>query len=136
MILDRLVKLKEELSQHAGIRRYASNTLWLLLERVYRLAVGLGVAVWVTRYLGPENFGLLSYVQSLVFMFSALATLGLDSIVIRELVKHEDQRDELLGTAFVLKLVGSIVMLLSLGVATMMLGETRYVALLIFVVGA
>ncbi|MFT7138547.1 MAG: O-antigen/teichoic acid export membrane protein [Sulfitobacter sp.] len=42
----------------------------------------------------------------------------------------------MLGTAFVLKLVGSIVMLLSLGVATMMLGETRYVALLIFVVGA
>ncbi|MFT7247183.1 MAG: O-antigen/teichoic acid export membrane protein [Candidatus Azotimanducaceae bacterium] len=136
MMLDRLVALIEELRQHAGTRRYASNTFWLLLERIYRLAVGLGVAIWVTRYLGPERFGLLSYVQSLVFMFSALATLGLDNIVVRELVRHENQRDELLGTAFALKLVGSIVMLLSLGVATIMLGETPYVALLIFVVGA
>lgn len=93
----------EQLSQHAGVRRYASNTLCLLLERIFRLAGGLGVAIRLTRYLGPERFGLLSSVQSLVFMFSALATLGLDSIVVREFVKHEEQREGLLGSAFVFK---------------------------------
>lgn len=55
------------------------------------------VGVWVARYLGPDRFGLLSYAQSFVGLFSVIATLGLDGIVVRELVKDESRRDELLG---------------------------------------
>ncbi len=65
------------------------------------------IGVWIARYLGPERFGLLSYAQSFVSLFSAFATLGLDGIVVRELVKHPEKEGELLGIAFVLKLVGA-----------------------------
>jgi len=39
-----------------------------------------------------------------------LATLGLDGIMVRELVKSPERRDELLGTAFWLKLGGAVLM--------------------------
>lgn len=82
-----------------------------------RLFVALFVGVYVARYLGPEQFGLLSYASSFVGLFSALATLGLNNIVVRELVKKPERRDELLGTAFWLKIGGAGLMWISIATA-------------------
>ena len=100
---------------HSGFRRYFANTAWLFAEKILRMVVGLFVGVWVARYLGPAKFGLLSYAQSFVALFGAIATLGLDGIVVRELVKDESKRDVLLGTSFVLKLIGAFLVFLVLG---------------------
>jgi O-antigen/teichoic acid export membrane protein len=102
------VNITKKLKSNSGVIKYLKNTSWLLSEKILRMTVGLFVGIWVARYLGPEQFGLFSYAQSFVALFSAIATLGLDGIVIRELVKDENQRDKLLGTAFVLKLAGAI----------------------------
>ncbi len=67
------------------------------------MVVALFVGVYVARYLGPERIGLLSYATSFVALFSVLATLGLDGIVIRNLVQNIEDRGRLLGTAFTLK---------------------------------
>ena len=93
-----------------GFKRYFVNTSWLMGHRVLSMIVALFVGVYVARYLGPERFGLLSYAGSFVGLFTALATLGLDGIMVRELVKTPDRRDELLGTAFWLKAGGAILM--------------------------
>lgn len=70
------------------------------------MGVGLFVGVWVARYLGPEQFGLYSYALAFVSLFGAFATLGLDGIVVRDIVRNPACKDETLGTAFVLKLIG------------------------------
>ncbi|MEM5807336.1 MAG: oligosaccharide flippase family protein [Candidatus Aenigmatarchaeota archaeon] len=69
--------------------RYFANTSWFFAEKVLRMIVGLFVGVWVLRFLGTKKFGLLGYAKSFVGLFSAIATLGLDGIVVRELVKDE-----------------------------------------------
>jgi len=102
-------------------------------EKILRMGVALFVGVWIARYLGPEQFGLLSYAQSFVFLFTAIATLGLDGIVVRELVKDETQRDVLLGTAFGLKLIGAILILPVLAVAVQLTGNDDYTNLLVFI---
>ena len=81
------------------------------------MIVSLFVGIYVARYLGPERFGLLSYANSFVGLFTAIATLGLDGIVVRELVKLPGQRDKLLGTSFLLKVAGSLVMWLMILIA-------------------
>ena len=93
-----------------GFRKYFANTSWLLGERVLRMAISLFVGVYVARYLGPEHYGLLSYALSFVWLFSALASLGLDDILIRELVNSPEKRQNLLSNVFWLKVCGSIVM--------------------------
>ena len=65
------------------------------------------VGVWVARYLGAEQFGVLSYAIAFVAIFSTIAKLGLDSIVVRELVIKPSQKDKYLGTAFWLKFGGA-----------------------------
>ncbi|CAH8242578.1 putative polysaccharide biosynthesis protein [Vibrio aestuarianus] len=94
-----------------GMARYGKNTLWLMSEKLLRMTLGLLIGVWVARYLGPEEFGTLSYAMSYVALFSAFATLGLDGIVVKELVKDRDQETIILGTAFLMKLLGSIFMI-------------------------
>ena len=105
-ILKKIVQLKHQ----SGFRKYFANTSWLLGERALRIAVSLFVGIYVARYLGPERFGLLSYALSFVGIFVALATLGLDEVVVRELIKTPEQREKILGTSFLLKLVGTLLM--------------------------
>ena len=93
-----------------SFRKYFANTSWLLSERVLRMVVSLFVGIYVARYLGPERFGLLSYTLSFVWLFSSLASVGLDEILVRELVKSPEQRNNLLGTVFWLKVCGTLVM--------------------------
>jgi O-antigen/teichoic acid export membrane protein len=93
-----------------GFRKYFANTSWLLGERILRMGVSLFVGIYVARYLGPERFGLMSYSLSFVFIFSSLASFGLDDILVRELVKSAAQRNNLLGTVFWLKVCGTVVM--------------------------
>lgn len=93
-----------------GAVRYLKNTSWMLAEQILRMISGVLVGIWVARYLGPNQFGIFSYSIAYVGIFSGIAKLGLDSIVIRNLVS--DTKNELmyLGTAFRLKLLGALIM--------------------------
>ncbi len=99
------------------LSKYYSNTSWLVFERILRMVIALFIGIYVARYLGAERYGLLSYANSFVGLFIALSTLGLDAIVVRELVKNTERRNELLGTAFGLKIMGVILMWLAILVA-------------------
>lgn len=126
----------KSLQNHQGFMKYFINTSWLFSEKILRMVVGLFVGIWVARYLGPEQFGLFSYAQSFVGLFLAFATLGLDGIVIRELVKDENRRDELLGTAFWLKLMGAFAVLLLLFSAVPFTSNEGETNLLIFIIAS
>lgn len=101
--------LREWLEGRHDLQKTIGNTGWLFAEKILRLGVGLLVSIWMTRYLGPEKFGLLSFATSFVLLFSSIGLLGLDSIVVRNIVRDPSCRDETLGSAFVLKLFGGVV---------------------------
>ncbi len=116
--------------------KYFKNTSWLFAEKILRMAVGLFVSVWIARYLGPEKFGLLNYAQSFVQIFAIFASFGVDKIVLRELVKDQEQKDVLLGTAFGLKLVGAFTVLLILLIAINFTSNDSSTNTLIFIIAS
>ncbi len=91
-----------------NLQKIIGNTGWLFADKILRMGVGLFVGVWVARYLGPEQLGLLSYAAAFVALFSGFATFGLSDIVIRDIVHEPSLNNEILGTTFILKLVGGI----------------------------
>lgn len=125
-----------QLKNHQGFMRYFKNTSWLFGEKILRIIVGLFVGIWVARYLGSEQFGLFSYVLSFVGLFATIATLGLDSIVVRELVKDESRAGELIGTAFWLKLIGAVIVLSLLAITTNLTANDNYTNLLVFIIAS
>ncbi len=95
---------------HADEGRSAvlSSTGWLILDKILRMLVGLTLGVWIARYLGPEEYGDLSYATAFAALFGAVASLGLDGIVVRDLVKRPEDERASLGTAFLLKMLGGV----------------------------
>lgn len=136
MLFKRVKEFWESFASHPGFLMYFKNTSWLLIERIFRLTVSFLVGVWVVRYLGPEEYGLFSYTQSFVSLFSVIASLGIDEIVTRELVKNPTKRDILLGTAFGLKLVGVGLMLFMLGLGIFISGNDFYTNTLILIIAS
>jgi O-antigen/teichoic acid export membrane protein len=102
--------LKEKMyiaTKDPGFKRYLFNTIWLFSDQVLRLVAGLFVGIWVARYLGPNQFGILNYALAFLAIFGVIAKLGLDSLIVRNMVNHPDESNVYLGTAFWLKIVGA-----------------------------
>ena len=91
-----------------GFIKYFNNTSWLLAEKIFRMILGLFVGIWVAKYLGPEQFGLLSYIIAFVGLFAPLSKLGLDGIVPRDIAKNESDIDELINTSIFFRFLGSL----------------------------
>ena len=102
---------------HQGFRKYLANTSWLFAEQILRIIAGLLVGIYVARYLGPEKFGLFSYALAFVALFASVAKLGMDGIIVRDLVNEPGKRDAYLGTAFWLKIMGAILSGVGIAVA-------------------
>ncbi|MCC5024145.1 MAG: oligosaccharide flippase family protein [Candidatus Synoicihabitans palmerolidicus] len=81
----------------------------MVADRGWRMLVGLFVSVLVTRYLGPERFGLLSYAFSLFAIASAVAGFGIDDVLARELVRKPAEARRLLRNGIFIKLTGALV---------------------------
>lgn len=88
-----------------GFKKYFYNMGWMFVARMVAYAVSFATIAIVARYLGPENFGKLSYAQVYVSIFSVFATLGIDQILQRDLIAHPEREYELLGTAFCTRII-------------------------------
>jgi PST family polysaccharide transporter len=92
-----------------GLRKILGNMGWLFVDRIVRLGMGLFVGVWVARYLGPMQFGSLNFALAFVALFGSVTTLGLDGIVMRELLHKAEDTNEILGTTLALRSGASLV---------------------------
>jgi len=118
MSLKKISNLIQKLSDER--RKMLGNTAWLLASRILQMGISMLVGIWVARYLGPQNFGLLNYAIAFCGLFTPLVKLGLDEIVIRDLVQDPQAKNEILGSTFILKLFSGIaVFLLSIGLISL-----------------
>ena len=97
---------------NSGVKKYLTNSSWLLTDRILRLIIGFFVGIYIARYLGPDRFGILNYSFSYVALFSSIASLGLDEIVISDILKGNANQKAILGTSFILKVIASIIIVL------------------------
>lgn len=116
--------------------RYFNNTSWMFAEQALRMIAGLFVGVWVARYLGPEQFGIFSYATAFVAIFAGIAKLGLDSIVVREIVKHPEKSDVYMGTAFWLKVMGAILVWAIIATTTLLSNNDKITNIYILIIAS
>jgi O-antigen/teichoic acid export membrane protein len=92
-----------------SVIRVRTNLVWLIVDKIVRVFVGIIVGAWVARYLGPEQLGLLNYAVAFLSVFGALAALGLNGVVVRRLLVYPDSVYATLGAAFTLQFIGGCV---------------------------
>ena len=135
-MLDSIHKTAGRLSIHRGFRRYFFNTSWMFGEKVLRIVAELLVGIYVARYLGPEKFGIYSYAAAFVLLFGAIARMGLDGIVVRDLVNDPARRDVYLGTAFWLKFFGALLAMGMMALAVQFTSNDLTTRLYIFIMAS
>ncbi|MEJ1960445.1 MAG: flippase [Gammaproteobacteria bacterium] len=113
--------LRELLAERSYLQRVIDNTGWVFVERILRHTIGFLVGVWVARYVGLEQYGLINFAVAFVFVFASLSTLGLDGIAVRDIVRNSESRDETLGTLVLMRLVGAALMTLIVVAAVVVL---------------
>lgn len=130
-------KIRQRLSllkSGSELRLILANTAWLFADRILRMGANLFVGVWVARYLGVEQYGLFNYAVAFVSLFGSIASLGLDGIVIRQLVRDPAGKTEVLGTTFWLKLFGSISSVLLAVICALLLRQDDPVTIWLIVI--
>ncbi len=75
------------------------NAGWLYLDHGVRAVLSLTAFSAVARHLGPEGYGVLGFAVAFPALFLPFATLGLDFVVVQELVRRPSDRDRILATA-------------------------------------
>lgn len=101
--------LRRRISSRPNLLKIVDNIGWLFLDKVLRMGAGLLVGVWLARYLGPEKFGLLNFAQAFTGLFGAIAALGLQGVVVRDIVVDSKTANLTLGAAGTLQLVSGFV---------------------------
>jgi O-antigen/teichoic acid export membrane protein len=97
----------------------ASNSLWLVAEKVVFLLISFGVNLLLARHLQPALFGTLSFLLAGVSVLMPIMALGLNSLVTRELLRRPNHSATILGSAIGLRLI----MGLLVAVAAIVMGQ-------------
>lgn len=87
---------------------------WLFLENVLGLLLGFLGTILVARYLGPANFGILSFCLGLFSIASIGSHMGLQDLATKEILIKKEDLKKTVGTIFFVKLAGSIISLILL----------------------
>jgi len=79
-----------------------------MFGRVGSMAIKMIVTITLANYLLPEKNGILNTSMAYVFLFASIAGLGLDSFIVKELHQYPKNRDQILGTSFLLKVMAGL----------------------------
>jgi PST family polysaccharide transporter len=125
------MKLFNKVRQRKGILESLSNIGWLGSDRIVRMFGAVLIGTLVARYLGPNQFGLLNYGLAIFGLFNIISNLGIDSLVVRDVALDSAGEPRILGTAFVLKALASVVTTVGAIVAARILDPHNRVLIII-----
>lgn len=91
-------------------KKIAFNTVFSAAAKVLWTLIALITVGQITRYLGTAGFGKYTTVLSFYFLFAAIGDLGLNQIVLREISLPNAKEKEVVSTAFMVKILSSLVL--------------------------
>jgi O-antigen/teichoic acid export membrane protein len=105
---------KTTLAGRPDLQAFTRNSGWLIGDKLMKLCVAVFVGAWVARFLGPAQYGQLSYAIAFISIFQAVSVLGMDSILVKHVASAQYDPGQILGTALRLRWVGALLAYLTL----------------------
>lgn len=88
------------------------NAGWIIGCKIGKAVLSLVTTMILARYLGVRNYGLINYAAGLVTFVTPLMRLGIDSILVYEIVNKPDEDGKIVGTAIGLNVISSLLCIL------------------------
>lgn len=109
------------------LQRIAKNTLLLAISQVVVYILTFFYTIYIARYLGTEGFGILSFALAFSGIFSILADLGLNTLIVRELSKDQSLETTYFGNIMSIKIILSVVTLIASVIILNLMGYSQYI---------
>ena len=94
--------------------KVAANISWILIGRIIYMILNFVVGLLSARYLGPSNYGLIGYAAAYTTFFSSVCSLGINSIIVKEIIDNPNSEGTIIGTSIVMKIVASFLSLFTI----------------------
>lgn len=101
--------------------KVAKNTLVLVALRILMPALAVGLVLMLSRYLGVEGLGRYTLAFSFLYLFNAVAPLGLGAIITRDGARDRGRLDAMLSNAMTLGVITSVALTLVMAVLAYLL---------------
>lgn len=112
----------------------AKNSAWYLGDRLIRLLGSFCVLILLARTLAPSDYGAFALALAICSLFGFVGSLGIESIALRELTKHQDRVAQIASSYMLLRFVGAIVGLaLAFGYTTIAHPQDQQLKLLVLI---
>lgn len=95
------------------MRKIIANIAWMFFDKIFRIAIGMLVSLWIARYLGPAEFGILNYATLFPTILASFAGFGLTNTLMVEFVSNNDkplEQQRLVRTGLFIKLMAGLFM--------------------------
>lgn len=96
------------------MNKFLKNTSWIVFGQIFQMILSFFIGLLSVRYLGPTNYGSITYISSYVSFFSSICLMGLDTVVINKLVYYQERDGEVIASAILLRSIVSILCMFSL----------------------
>ncbi len=120
--------------RHPGFRKHSKNMGWMFAVKIASMVISFIATIFIARRLGPTNYGQLNYALSFVGLFGFIATLGIDQILYRDLIKYPEKRDKFLGSALAVRMIASVITVILCMLFAFIFSARDVSLLLIFIV--
>ena len=89
-------------------KQAVSNAKWIIVCKIIQSIMQLIIGMISARYLGPSNYGLITYAASIVAFALPIMRLGLNATLVYELVESPESEGEIMGTSLTLNVLSGI----------------------------
>ena len=89
--------------------KVAKNATWIISCKIVQSLLGFVINMFTARFLGPSNFGLITYASSLASFVMPIMKLGLNNIIVQEVVHHPEREGKAMGTMVFMNFCSSLV---------------------------
>ena len=89
--------------------KIVKNASWIIMCRIAQAILSLLVSMITARYLGPSNYGLITYASSIVAFIVPVVQLGLNCTLVQELVDSPDSCGDIIGTSTIITMISSLI---------------------------
>lgn len=94
-------------------KRYITSSFWIVFTKILSIGVSLAATFYVARTLGPQNYGELNYALSVVNLLAFFSAVASTTVICRDLIKQPKNEGSILGTAFTLSMIGTLITVLA-----------------------
>lgn len=88
--------------------RVIKNAGWIIGCKIVQSLLNLIIGMISARYLGPSNYGLITYAASIVAFVVPIMQLGLSKTLVLDLIERPDKEGTVLGTAVFMNAVSAV----------------------------